>query len=262
MKGGCAALLLTWTSSHLAMMPDNSLRGYRSVSNQSSSIALSSTAYQPLGSDQIPQQPFIIPRKPVRSQAVSRDGLPTTKENLSKATPIPSRKRLYVPFVDALRSWMLELLASLFSIAALLTIVIVLRIYSGSNIEDLNLPRSLTLNGLIAAIATFDRVFLVIPVSSALSQEAWIWFAKNDRLAHPRSRLRDLDRSDAASRGAWGSFIFVFTSPHRYELLPAFRCLTLTKQLSVSGCRTDHTSLVGYPYVHAAAYRGAEHRSA
>ena len=212
-------LLLRTLAHYSAVMPDYSLRSCSSASNQFQPEALSSTAYHPL------QEPLMIPRKPVPSQTVHRDELPSTKENVPKAIPIPSHQRIYVPFLEALRSWVPELLASLFSIVALLTIVIVLRIYDGRSIDDLNLPRSLTLNGLIAAISTFDRVFLVIPVGSALSQEAWLWFAKSDGLPHPRSRLRDLDRSDAASRGAWGSFMFVFTSPRRYELLPLSYCL-------------------------------------
>ena len=197
------------------MAQNNSTQNFSAVRFQSQPQVSSSTAYQPLRDDQTLQEPFTVPRKPVPPQIATSDGQNRTKENVSRATSTPSRRRFYVPFLEAVRSWTPELLASLFSILALLAIVVVLRVYDGRSIEDLNLPRYLTLNGQIALIATFDRVFLVIPVGSALSQEAWLWFAKNDGRSQPRSRLRDLDRSDAASRGAWGSFMFLFTSPHR-----------------------------------------------
>ena len=111
--------------------------------------------------------------------------------------------------------WIPEISALLLSIAALLAIATVLKIYDGRALTDLNMPRYLTLNGIIAAIATFDRIFLTVPVGSAISQEAWLWFARNNEKTSPRSQLQDLGLSDQASRGAWGSFIFIFRSRRR-----------------------------------------------
>lgn len=176
----------------------------------------SSTTYGPLSTDDRPQE-TTIPRKPVPSQVVRESTQPPSTKPRKKKLPLPLPRRLFPSILETTRCWIPELLASLLSVIALLAIVIVLKIYDGRPVDDVGLPRYLTLNGLIAAISTFDRVFLVIPVGSALSQEAWLWFAKNNDMARPKSRLRDLDRSDSASRGAWGSFMFICTSPHRYE---------------------------------------------
>lgn len=114
-----------------------------------------------------------------------------------------------------LRWWMPEIVASLFSIASLLSIVIVLKVYEGRSINHLNLPNWLTLNGLVATISTFNRVCLMLPVGSALSQEAWLWFSRASQDSKVSSRLRDLERSDRASRGVWGSILLLSAHPRR-----------------------------------------------
>lgn len=132
-------------------------------------------------------------------------------ENQANTSSNPQRRGISV-----LRWWLPELSAAAFSIASLLAIVVVLQAYDNKPLADLKLPKYLTLNGLIAALATFDRVFLIVPVGSALSQEAWLWFVENGRSMNPRSRLPDLTLSDQASRGAWGSFLFIFYARRRW----------------------------------------------
>ncbi|CZR60656.1 uncharacterized protein PAC_10552 [Phialocephala subalpina] len=73
-----------------------------------------------------------------------------------------------------LRCWLPELLASGLSVITLMSMVVVLWINNGRGADDLGLPYSLTLNGLIAALATLNRVFLMVLVGSALSQAAWL----------------------------------------------------------------------------------------
>jgi hypothetical protein len=94
-----------------------------------------------------------------------------------------------------------------------------LRIYDGHSLNDLNLPYSLTLNGIVAVIATLNRVALMVSVGSAMSQEAWLWFSPVKQRQNCRSRLGDLELSDAASRGAWGSLVFLFVARRRYVLV-------------------------------------------
>jgi hypothetical protein len=115
-----------------------------------------------------------------------------------------------------LRWWFLEILTSIISVASLLSTVVVLRHYDGLNVNDLNLPSSLTLNGIIAAIATLNRVALMIPVGSAMSQEVWLWFSSVAHKDTCRSRFSDLNLSDAASRGAWGCLVFLFVARRRF----------------------------------------------
>jgi hypothetical protein len=118
--------------------------------------------------------------------------------------------------ISFLRWWFPEILASIISVASLLSTVIVLRYYDGLGLNDLNLPNSLTLNGIVAVIATINRVTLMVPVGSAMSQEVWLWFSSVAHKDTCRSRFLDLDLSDAASRGAWGSLVFLFVARRRF----------------------------------------------
>jgi hypothetical protein len=111
-----------------------------------------------------------------------------------------------------LRWWGAEIVASILSIASLLSIVVLLKEYEGKGINDLGLPSWLTLNGIVAIIATINRVCMMLPVGSGLRQEAWLWFSQTGKVS---SRLQDLERSDAASRGAWGSLVLLFVSRRR-----------------------------------------------
>lgn len=79
----------------------------------------------------------------------------------------------------SLRWWLIEILASLVSVAAFVAIVFVVRHYQGRGVEEVNLPSSLTLNGLIALLSTVNRVALMVPVASALSQEVWTWLCES-----------------------------------------------------------------------------------
>ncbi|KAF2422356.1 hypothetical protein EJ08DRAFT_682680 [Tothia fuscella] len=110
------------------------------------------------------------------------------------------------------RWWLLELIASILSIASLISIVALLRHHNGRGLGDVNLPKRLTLNGILAVISTLNRACLMVPVSAAMSQEAWLWFSAHDQNRHSSSRLGDLDLSDAASRGSRGSFIFLLSA--------------------------------------------------
>ena len=115
-----------------------------------------------------------------------------------------------------LRWWAPELVSTGFSLACLATLIAILRAYDGRSLGDLRLPPWLTLNGLIAFIATLNRVALVAPIEATLSQEAWLWFSSARQAANPQSRLVDLEISDRASRGAWGSLMFLFQGRGRW----------------------------------------------
>lgn len=100
--------------------------------------------------------------------------------------------------------WLPELFASSLAFASLVSIVAILRAYRGRDIQDVQLPRHLTLNGLIAILATISRTALMVPVGSVMSQECWLW------LSESRGLLVDIERFDLASRGAWGSVQLLF----------------------------------------------------
>ena len=129
-------------------------------------------------------------------------------ESKASQSPTAYRPSIYI-------SWLPEIAASLLAIGFLIAIVVVLLVYENQLLADIHLPCYLSLNGLIAIFATLNRVCLAVPLGSSISQEAWIWLASNRTRPRPRSSLRDLTLSDAASRGLWGSLVFLFTSPRR-----------------------------------------------
>ena len=109
-----------------------------------------------------------------------------------------------------------EILATLLSTVTLISIIVVLHRYEHRALQDLDLPSGLTLNGLIALLSTILRVTLMVPVGSALSQELWLWLRQRSRDSNPRRELQDLEISDAASRGAWESLLFLIHTRRRH----------------------------------------------
>lgn len=177
------------------------MKTFNSNDSRTQKNDLESTNYDPVPTD----QEYSIPRRPIQSRLQSDQvGL----IHPAYRNPVSETRSTIVP--SWLRWWLPEILASILSVASLLSIIIVLRVYNGRGLAELNLPASLTLNGIVAAIATITRVCLMVPVGSAMSQEAWLWFSASQQRGSARSRLIDLDLSDSASRGAWGSIVFLF----------------------------------------------------
>jgi hypothetical protein len=106
--------------------------------------------------------------------------------------------------------WLPEIVSCVLSAICFAAIIGVLLGFQGKALAGINLPHGITLNGIIAAIATLNRAFLTAPVGSALMQELWLFFADEARRTLPTSRLLDLKAFDAASRNAWGSILFLF----------------------------------------------------
>ena len=102
------------------------------------------------------------------------------------------------------RWWYTELVASLLSVGSFAAIGLLLLRSRGSPPNDNYVLPSLTLNGLVALLATIARAALMVPVASALSQDIWLAFSEK------KCQLRHFMSADAASRGATGSFLFLF----------------------------------------------------
>ena len=135
-------------------------------------------------------------------------------EDASQEAARPSSSRL----ISCFRWWLPELFASLLSLGSFISLAATARIYHGRDFHDTNLLPSLSLNSLIALLSTLNRVALMVPVGSAMSQEVWLWFYDAQRRSSSHAELRDLEISDAASRGAWGSLLFLLRTRPRYPL--------------------------------------------
>lgn len=158
--------------------------------------------------------PLTPKRKPVPSVDYARvpdEQLSTENDGADGKEEMSLRK--YNPALAFFQWWMPEIFASMLSVVSLISLIVVLRHYEGRGIHDLNLPSSLTLNGLVAILSTLIRVSLMVPIGSAISQEVWLWLSK---VTKNHGRLRNLEFSDAASRGAWGSLIFLIRARTRY----------------------------------------------
>ncbi|KAF0328664.1 hypothetical protein GQ607_004076 [Colletotrichum asianum] len=99
-----------------------------------------------------------------------------------------------------LRWWYFEILSCGFASICLILQVVVLYVYDGKP-QDSWTAESLTLNGLIAILATFCRSALMVSIAACLAQSKWNSMSgrKGDY------RLEDIATFEAASRGMAGS---------------------------------------------------------
>lgn len=67
---------------------------------------------------------------------------------------------------------------------------------------------ALTLNGLVALLATFCRTFFMFSVGAALAQGKWI--EHSGRQDHFHSRLEDFALFEHASKGPWGAMKLIW----------------------------------------------------
>ncbi|KAL2204502.1 hypothetical protein CC79DRAFT_1144090 [Sarocladium strictum] len=70
----------------------------------------------------------------------------------------------------------------------------------------------ITVNTVIALLATICRAATIVPISEGLSQLKWIWFAQGTR------PLRDIGVFEKASRGPWGSLQLLLISRGQYVI--------------------------------------------
>ncbi|CAD6573913.1 MAG: hypothetical protein ASARMPRED_006358 [Alectoria sarmentosa] len=72
------------------------------------------------------------------------------------------------------------------------------------------LADQVSLNGLVAFVATIIRVALTATLAAALSQGKWVWLSQSSRKSGHSPKLGDLETFDQGSRGQWGSLKFLW----------------------------------------------------
>lgn len=105
-------------------------------------------------------------------------------------------------------TWTFEILALAVALWAVAAIIGVVNRYDGRALPDW--PHDITLNALIALLATFANATMSVCLSSGISQAKWIRFKQS---AVP---LSDMEAFDDASRGSWGSMKLLATAKGRY----------------------------------------------
>ena len=93
-------------------------------------------------------------------------------------------------------TWIPEIVAVTMSTVCLIVVVVVLRIFTGEAVPTF--PYGVTLNAIIAVLATASRSMLIYAVAAAISQLKWCWYLQS-------RKLQDMQIFDDASRGPWGS---------------------------------------------------------
>jgi hypothetical protein len=104
--------------------------------------------------------------------------------------------------------WLPELVSSLMSLLCLAGIIVLAYANTGVPLAMTRRPTGLTLNATLAILSTLNKSLLLVPTSSAIMQDLWLWYSR--RGAGRTSKLRNLDVADLASRGPRGSISLLF----------------------------------------------------
>ncbi|KAI0967295.1 hypothetical protein F4678DRAFT_483158 [Xylaria arbuscula] len=117
--------------------------------------------------------------------------------------------------------WWWEILAVIIGIASAAGLVVLLKSIDNTLLRQWNIP--IEPNTAVASLTTINKVALLVPAASCISQLKWRYFSSAPR------RLADLSHFDSASRGPWGSLTFLFqvSSPLKALVAAGFSVLTI-----------------------------------
>ncbi|KAI8627981.1 hypothetical protein F5Y19DRAFT_439134 [Xylariaceae sp. FL1651] len=122
--------------------------------------------------------------------------------SLKGVTPsVPSTKADRLP--SSTGSWILEIVTIIIAWGAVGSIVGVLAHFNGRPLPEW--PYYITLNALIALLATVATATMSISLQNGLSQLKWVRFKES------RAPLTDMETFDEASRGTWGALKLLAT---------------------------------------------------
>lgn len=167
-------------------------------------------SYDPVPADSVAQR---IPRKRVPTDIVVGLDSPSSEDDKHVYGSLADRfngrhDTQYEANTDAPRGhsafrwWSLEILSLFLAAGCLAAIVALLAVYDGKP-QDSWKSSAVTLNGVVAFIATLCRTFFMVAISAALAQGKWNQLtSRNDSAGH---RLRDWTVFDDAAKGPWGS---------------------------------------------------------
>ncbi|KAI1133374.1 hypothetical protein F5Y10DRAFT_287757 [Nemania abortiva] len=117
--------------------------------------------------------------------------------------------------------WWWEILAVTICIASTASLVALLKSINNTPLRQWNLP--IQPNSAVASLTTISKVALLVPTASCINQLKWSHFTSAPR------RLADLQLFDMASRGPWGSLVFLLrvSSPVKALVTVGFLLLTI-----------------------------------
>jgi hypothetical protein len=106
----------------------------------------------------------------------------------------PRLGNIYQVIIDR---WIVEALACVGSLLALIGIIAILVVYNGSSLP--NWPYGITINSVIALFGTTIKALMLVAITACIGQAKWTYFNSK---THP---LGDMVIYDSASRGPQGS---------------------------------------------------------
>lgn len=107
-------------------------------------------------------------------------------------------------------SWVLEIIAIIISVAAIVSIIALLHRENGRPLSAWKL--AITLNTIVAALGTLARTTLAFALSACVGQQKWNWLKRKPDV------LVAWERFDEASRGPWGGARLLVWLRARYVL--------------------------------------------
>lgn len=126
----------------------------------------------------------------------------TTREQHDAESPNEVAPKRQHGFKEHAKAWAPECGWILVAVALFVALCVLLGEYDNKALP--NWPMGLTLNTLIAFLATMCRSALIVPIGEGISQLKWNWFVAKKR------PIKDLYIFDQASRGPWGSIRLIF----------------------------------------------------
>ncbi|KAI0130352.1 hypothetical protein BJ170DRAFT_681805 [Xylariales sp. AK1849] len=114
------------------------------------------------------------------------------------------RPRLYVRWFED--GWGFEIISTVFGIALIVALCLVLRSYDGEPVPSFGsvLSTSITLNTVVSILISLAIPALLLSVGESIGQLKWMWYSDRDR------SLEDLISFDKASRGVLGGAKFLW----------------------------------------------------
>ncbi|KAF2830931.1 hypothetical protein CC86DRAFT_283595 [Ophiobolus disseminans] len=104
------------------------------------------------------------------------------------------------------QGWTAEICSCAFAVLSTISLAVMLWEHEGKALPEKQ--RSIAMNSIIAMFALLIRASIGVVLAEGTSQSKWQWYQR------PR-QLADMERFDAASRGALGSIMLLCRLPHK-----------------------------------------------
>ncbi|KAI0539270.1 hypothetical protein GGR58DRAFT_243689 [Xylaria digitata] len=143
----------------------------------------------------------------------------TSRGSATNVSGMPSRKS--ISGWQPSWWWWWEIMAIVICIVSATGLVVLVKSIDNTPLRQWNLP--IQPNSAIAFLTTINKVALLVPAASCISQLKWRHFSSAPR------KLAELQLFDAASRGPWGSLAFLLqvSSPIKALMAMGFSLLTI-----------------------------------